>query len=49
MDQQLNATVVSKISTRTGQPYWAIEIEFVGTSYKKLVFLTDAEKALLGV
>lgn len=46
---RLEARVIEKISTKTGNPYWCIEIEFVGTSYKKIVFLTDAEKALLGV
>lgn len=46
---QLKAVVVQKVSSRNGSTYWAIEIEFVGTSYKKLVFLTDAEKALLGL
>lgn len=39
------AKTVEKVS-KNGQPYVAIEIELVD-GYKKLVFLTPAEKALI--
>lgn len=40
------ANVVERTSKNSGNPYIVIEITFP-TGYKKLVFLTDAEKHLI--
>lgn len=36
-------------TSKDGKSYYCLELEFVGTTYKKIVFLSPAEKALLGV
>lgn len=46
--QDLVTRVVQRTS-KSGNLYWCLEIEFPGTGYTKIVFLDNAEKALLGV
>lgn len=45
VEKTFSCNLVSKVS-KNGTPYIALEIELT-PNYKKLVFLTDAEKALI--